>query len=133
MKRNFSFLLTIFIALAAFVSVSLAEHFSQNNRSLSLRELLTNANTYHGQVVTLQGELIGDLIRAPEGFWVNLLEGPNCLGLWFPREMMPRIGQLGRYQVRGDIVEVQGTFFQHCPLHGTGPDLHVISMKVVLP
>jgi len=116
-----------------FAGLNQAEELKEEDVRISVARLLTEAQKYDGCTVCVQGELVGDIFRARGGFWVNLLEGDQCIGLWIPDGLKLGIGRLGGYQVRGDIVRVQGTFYRHCQKHHGGMDIHVVSWQTILP
>ncbi|MCM8769392.1 MAG: hypothetical protein NC911_06980 [Candidatus Omnitrophica bacterium] len=100
---------------------------------VSVATLFSQAKSYHGRTVTVQGEVIGDIFLRKTGFWVNLLDGDKAVGLWVPPELKKDINILGSYKRRGDIVRVRGIFYWQCPEHTGTPDIHVFSLEIILP
>jgi len=116
-----------------FAGLNQAEELKKEGVRISVARLLTEAQKYDGSTVCIQGELVGDIFRTRGGFWVNLLDKNQCIGLWIPDRLHPSISRLGRYQVRGDIVRVQGIFYRHCQKHHGGTDIHVVSWQTIFP
>lgn len=93
--------------------------------------LIGNSELFDGKTVVVKGELIGDIIEGRSGFWVNLLESENAIGVWLQNSEKEKIKFLGRYGVQGDIVQIEGIFHKNCIQHKGDMDIHAVSLKVL--
>lgn len=107
-----------------------AAHAAASHR-VPVMDLVSRPQDFDGREVTIEGEAIGDIFRARDGFWVNLLDGTVAIGVWIPPEHRPEIRTLGKYGVRGDQVEVTGIFRHRCPEHLGDTDIHARDVSVL--
>jgi opacity protein-like surface antigen len=98
-----------------------------------LNDLVEQAKARDGQVVTAEGEAIGDVMIRGEYGWVNISDGTNDIGIWAPAEALRQIRYVGRYHTKGDVVRVTGRFHRADPEHGGDLDIHAQSLTVVQP
>ncbi|MFH0795824.1 MAG: DNA-binding protein [Candidatus Omnitrophota bacterium] len=98
---------------------------------VSVSDLINQNNFYDGKTVVVEGEAIGDLMLRGKSGWVNISDGSNALGIYADSSRLSQIKTLGRYQTKGDIVRVDGTFYNYCPVHSGETDLHAVDLKVV--
>jgi hypothetical protein len=101
--------------------------------TVSSIELIENAQSYDGEQVVYEGEVIGEEMHRRDGVWVNLYDGDNSIGVWLSPEMAEIIDYKGGYKARGDILEVRGIFNRACPQHGGDLDIHAISLRKIKP
>lgn len=102
----------------------------------SIQDLSTADAYYDNQTVQVTGEAIGDAIFATfdqEFSWITLsTEGDNAtLAVFMSNEAASRIDTFGRYQTRGTILQVRGTYHLACPEHEGVSDLHADVVTVV--
>ena len=87
-----------------------------------------------GSVVELQGEAVGEHIRAHGGgWWINVLGDGTAIGVWATDELAEVVDVFGTYQQNGDIVRVTGIVNVACDQHGGEFDVHASSIAVVEP
>jgi hypothetical protein len=86
--------------------------------------LINRAREYDDQVITYQGEVVGDVMRRGDFAWVNLHDGKNAIGVWVPLHLIDQIVYTGSYKSRGDTLLVKGIFQRACPQHGGDLDIH---------
>lgn len=96
-----------------------------------VRALFEEPSLYDGQRLTVQGEVIGDIMRDGETFWINIKDGDFFIGVVIDGFQKDMIRYLGRYGIRGDIVKVSGTYHLHCPLHYGERDIHAEQLEIV--
>jgi len=97
-----------------------------------LPAILENSQDYDGQSVTVTGEVIGEVLSAPDGLWLNILgdEGVN-IGVFCERKSQVQgITRYGSYAYRGDRIRIEGVFYANCPQHSER-DIHARSISVV--
>ena len=79
---------------------------------------------FDGQAVRFRGEVIGDVMSRGDHVWLNVSDGQNTLGVWIAGAALPALRHVGRYDARGDVLDLQGVFHRACPEHGGDMDLH---------
>lgn len=100
---------------------------------------LSSADAYYdNQTVQVKGEAIGDAIHATfdqKFSWITLSNEDNTatIAVFMTRDAAARIDTFGRYQQRGTILQVRGTFHLACPEHEGTSDLHAEVVSVVDP
>lgn len=124
--RNFFLLLVLFSVLIIFSS----RCYAQAPTSL---ELINNAKQYDGKVVNYKGEVIGDIMIRGDYAWLHVNDGIIAIGIWAPKTMVQDIRYAGDYHIKGDIVEVSGTFHRSCLEHGGDLDVHASEIKKITP
>lgn len=120
----FNLVFGMFVCLF-FVSSSYAQQISSS-------ELINNTKKYDGQVVTYQGEVIGDIMTRGDHAWVNLNDGYIAIGVWVRKTELKDINHFGDYRAKGDVIEVTGIFNRSCPEHGGDLDIHAQEIRKVL-
>lgn len=123
---------------AAVVGLALALALGPAARALALGAALTGAEVValgagaSGQSVLLEGEAIGDVLRAgSDHVWLNVLSGGTAVGVWMPRDLADSVANLGDYRTSGDTVRVSGTFNFACDDHGGDLDIHAAELQVI--
>lgn len=109
-------------------------------RAMAATDVLTGAEVValgadgNGQVVTIEGEAIGDILRGGrDHVWVNVLSGGTAVGVWVPRSLASAIETLGEFRARGDTIRATGVFNFACDQHGGELDVHATEFSVVAP
>jgi hypothetical protein len=99
---------------------------------LSPDALVTIDRSRDGERVTVQGEAIGESLRADSGHrWVNVLGDSTAVGIFTTNADAAGIGNFGSYRHTGDIVRVTGILNVACDQHGGEFDEHAEVMEVV--
>jgi opacity protein-like surface antigen len=111
-----------FLLIAALSSSALA---------VTSNELVERADKLNKQYVSYQGEVIGDVMRRGRQAVVNVSDGRYAIGVWLASRDADEIRYAGRSGVKGDIVEVVGTFHQACTEHGGDMDIHAERLQLV--
>ncbi len=93
------------------------------------KELIENARAFDGGQVTLQGEVIGVMMRGNNA-WVNVYEGGYAIGVWVRAEDARNISFIGDYSHAGDNVLVTGTFNMADPEHGGDLDIRAENFTI---
>ncbi len=93
--------------------------------------LVRDRTAYDGTVVELQGEAIGEALRANKGMvWINVMVEDTAIGVWTTPESAQAIGTWGDYRTSGDTVLVKGVFNLACAEHGGEMDVHAERLRV---
>ena len=81
--------------------------------------------------VTVQGEVIGDVMIRGENAWINIKDAKGAIGIWTTAKQAESITTAGDYKHTGDWIEVEGVFNKQCQLHGGDTDIHAVTIKVI--
>lgn len=85
-----------------------------------------------GSVIELQGEAIGESLRAHGGGrWINLLGDGTAIGVWMTEERASTVRLFGDHLTNGDVVRVTGVVNISCEQHGGEFDVHASSVDVL--
>ena len=96
-------------------------------------DLIEQARLLDGQMIIYQGEVIGDVMRRKDGYWINVLNHESAIGIWLNAEQRALITVAGKYNVQGDQIVITGRFNRACPEHGGDLDIHAGSIEIVRP
>jgi hypothetical protein len=121
-------LLSLWVAMlfAAPSSVFAAE------QGLTPAEAVSSAVELDGRVVVVEGEALGEALRAPDGMrWVNVLGGGTALGLVVTEKQAGAIPTFGAYRMRGATLRAEGVLNAACDVHGGDLDLHADTLEVL--
>jgi len=106
--------------------------FAFSNSVMSPAEVIAIDRDRDGTRVTVEGEAVGESLRAVGGGrWVNILGDEVGLGIWMTDEMAEKIEHFGDYRYDGDIVRVTGIVNVACEEHGGEFDVHATEVMVV--
>ncbi len=109
--------------------------------------LIKKARLFDGRVVTYRGEVIGDIMVRDDGVWLNVnddaysrqgerfvLAGYNQgQSVLAPPGTEDRIKRAGRYDWRGDYIEIVGVFRRSSAKHGGTMLIEARSVKILEP
>ena len=99
--------------------------------SVRLEDLLSARQDLDGQLVSFSGEAIGDLIKADSKHtWVMLEDQGYGLSVLMRNEDADKIEHLGKYGVRGSILQVVGVY--HIADPDQAGELDVVARSVSL-
>ena len=97
---------------------------------VSIGSLMENPALHDQEVVSVKGEVIGDVMIRGQHAWVNVGDDSGVIGVFMPaldaRDLTP-----GRYGRRGNIIMVKGTFNRACIAHGGDMDIHALQVRRV--
>lgn len=117
--------LTIVIAACLIVSAAAKDDVT------AINDLVSNTKTYDQQLVTVEGEAIGEVLERGEYSWVNMSDGTNAIGIWMRTSDADTIKYFGDYKHIGDTVQITGVFSRDCAEHGGDVDIHCSSFEIV--
>jgi len=99
---------------------------------LTPAQIVESALDLDGTVVTVQGEAIGEDLRADRDHrWVNVLGEGTAVGVFMTNEQAGLIGMYGDHKNDGDVIEVKGVFNRVCSEHAGEFDIHAEQVTVV--
>ncbi len=129
MRRIVTTVLLASALLGAGASAALAQFATA---PMSPAEVVVIDRVRDGTMITVQGEAIGEHLRAMGGGrWVNILGDDVGLGIWVTDEMAEEIEYFGDYRHDGDIVRVTGILNVACEQHGGEFDVHARDFEIV--
>jgi hypothetical protein len=99
--------------------------------AVKINDLIENQREFNGQVITIQGEVIGESMNRGDYSWININDGSNAIGIWLKKSDVEKIKYYGNYKNLGDEVEIVGTFSKSCIEHGGEADIHATSILIV--
>jgi hypothetical protein len=99
--------------------------------TLRLADIVEKASAYDGVEVTVEGEIIGDVMARGDHSWINILDNGTAVGIWAEKNRLPEIAYVGSYEAMGDRVCVTGTMHRACPEHGGDLDIHAEAIALV--
>ncbi len=99
--------------------------------AVSGNELVENANLLDGQIVSFEGEVIGDIMKRGGHAWLNVNDGTRAIGIWAKEGQLKNIGRAGGYFNKGCEIRVIGEFHRACPQHGGDLDIHAEELTVL--
>jgi hypothetical protein len=127
LKNCFFFILLFLIFSFSFNTLTKV----YSNQFVTVSYLLNNLKAMDGKEVYFKGEVIGQIIGKGNYKWVNVLDKEgNAIGIWAPSEEIKGINYFGRYNIKGDTVEIKGIFNKGCIEHGGDVDIHTKQIKV---
>jgi hypothetical protein len=106
---------------------------------------------FDGLRVQFAGELIGELIPREGGVWVQVNDDPYALdvgpigahveqrgfntgmSVWLPDGLHEQVEGVGRHEVRGDVVLLEGVLLRADPADGGGTTIRADGMEVLAP
>ncbi len=128
MRRVFGIAALAVGLLASAVSPALAFR----DGVMSPAEVIAIDRDRDGSVITVEGEAVGEHLRAAGGGrWVNILGDEVGLGIWVTEEMAESIEYFGDYRYDGDIVRVTGVVNVACEQHGGEFDVHAQKLEII--
>lgn len=99
-------------------------------RPRSLADLVEGAAAYDGKRVTVEGEVVGDVMIRGSLAWINIGDGSTTIGVWGRTDLMHQVRLTGNYKTRGDLVKVTGVFRRADPNQGGELDIEATTISV---
>ncbi len=96
--------------------------------------VLSSANlSLDGSSVTFNGEVVGDIMDAGDGYkWLNLLgDDGNSIGVFVTEEMAARVANVGGHSTTGSTLQVRGLYHLDCGEHQGELDVHATDIRVL--
>ncbi|MDP2183575.1 MAG: hypothetical protein Q8K99_13545 [Actinomycetota bacterium] len=132
-SRRTRFLFAILV-FSGVLSVTTPLAVAADANAMSPAQLIAIDRALDGTPVTIEGEAIGESLRAgADHRWVNVLGGGVGVGVWLTNEQAETVGVYGDHVHTGDIVRVRGTVNVSCITHGGEFDVHADSIELLEP
>lgn len=103
----------------------------------SIAALYSETSLYEGQTVQVVGEVVGDRITSetdPGFCWITVTEeqgdDSSSVSVLLSDELADQIDHYGKYNVRGTLLQVRGTFHEACSDHDGLSDIHATAADV---
>ena len=103
----------------------------------SIAALYSETWLYEGQTVQVVGEVVGDRITSetdPGFCWITVTEeqgdDSSSVSVLLSDELADQIDHYGKYNVRGTLLQVRGTFHEACSDHDGLSDIHATAADV---
>lgn len=126
MRKNTAFLIFVFLFLIQFTIPCAA-----SDSIIKINDLIDRSVSLDNTEVTVQGEIIGEVLERGEYSWININDGANAIGIWLETSDTNQIKHFGDYKHKGDTVIITGIFYKACPDHGGDVDIHCNDIKLV--
>jgi len=147
MNRGKKFVKVLFLLLVLSILFSSLSQVVFAEETIPINRLISNMKEYDGKEVTIEGEVVGDIMIRGQSAWITVNDDPYSrisleeggsfkglsnigIGVWAQKEQVDDIKVLGGYKNKGDIVIVRGVFHRACHEHGGDTDIHAISIEV---
>lgn len=92
-------------------------------KPLVINDLINKSQEFDQQEVTIEAEVIGDVMKRGEYTWLNVTDGSAAIGIYIETVQTEGIQQTGGYNQIGDTVKVTGVF--HRAYDEQGGDLAI--------
>jgi len=99
--------------------------------AVSGEELVENANFLDDQIVSFEGEVVGDIMKRGDHAWLNVNDGTRAIGIWAKGNQIKGIKCVGDYFNTGCKIKVIGEFHRACPQHGGDLDIHAEEITLI--
>jgi hypothetical protein len=110
--------------LAAIVVAALLP--AQAAYALTAAEVVDDGIVLDGTIVTLDGEAIGEDLRADAKHrWINLRSDGTAVGIYVTNDDADVVETYGSYKTTGDVISASGTLNVACDQHAGEFDIHV--------
>lgn len=97
----------------------------------TINDLIEHSLTLDHQTVTVEAEVIGEVLERGENAWINVNDGTNAIGIYLKLDQTTQLKVFGDYFNVGDTVQIQGIFERSCVEHGGEMDIHALSIHVI--
>lgn len=121
------------LSITIILSACLAITAAAKEEVTTINTLVENTSAYDQQVVTVEGEAIGEVLERGEYSWVNISDGTNAIGIWMKTVDADILEYFGDFKHIGDTIRITGAFSRDCTEHGGDADIHCSSYEIVKP
>ena len=88
-RSNVVLLLGLFFLIWKLIGpFSLSTAFAER---IHLNRVVRDLMGYDKHEIEIEGEVIGDIMPRRDGFWLNIDDYTDSIGVWVPKHLMPRI------------------------------------------
>jgi hypothetical protein len=100
-------------------------------QAVPISRLVDQSYAFDGRTVTIEGEVIGDIMKRGNHVWVTVLDGGIAVGVWVDNSSLRVKLTAGRYELEGDRVRATGVMYRACKEHGGDLDIHGESIELL--
>ncbi len=133
-KANLILCLVILVkAFFCFFSISYAQELKTSDLNINISsnvDLIRQATQFNEKIVRIKGEVIGDLMQRQDSVWLNVQDQTQAIGILSSKEMTREIKRGGDYTFKGNVIEVEGKFFQSDPQQGG--ECYILAHKILV-
>lgn len=98
---------------------------------LNINDLVLKSNEFNHEIISVQGEAIGESLKRDKYSWVNIKDSTNAIGIYMKNEDVKKINIYGGYNKIGDNLEVEGVYNKACSEHLGDTDIHAIKVDIL--
>jgi len=133
MKARLMFLLILSVSLILRSAIVLAKDPEVKQESvITVSELLNHYQYWNQRPIIFFGEVIGQPIFSQNQVCLHILDQQgNVIGVWLDKKYLALIKCYGKYRIKGDQVEVKGTFHSVCSSHPGDTDIHADGLSIL--
>ena len=103
----------------------------ESGKAVSAAQIVDKAAAFDGRTVTLEGEIIGEIMMRGSHAWINILDDGTAIGVWADGTVLGPGLSAGGYGRQGDRVRITGVMHRACVEHGGDLDIHLGSIEVL--
>ena len=130
-RQGITIVATTLLLLFALPGLALAQ-LEITDDPLTPAAVVALPNDSDGETIIMQGEAIGESLRADDTHrWVNLLGDDTAVGVYMRKADVEKISSYGRHGSFGDSVRVIGVLNRWCPEHAGEFDIHATEVVIV--
>jgi len=96
----------------------------------TINELINESLSLDHQTVTIEAEVIGEVLERGDMAWINVNDGTNAIGVYLTLEQTASLQYFGDYNHTGDTVLITGVFERSCIEHGGEMDIHATEIVI---
>ncbi|MEG0502868.1 MAG: hypothetical protein RR525_11655 [Cellulosilyticaceae bacterium] len=71
---------------------------------VSISKLIANAAALDETTISIEAEVIGDVMIRGDKTWINISDGTGAIGVYLDTIEAKKIGMTGEYQKKGEVV-----------------------------
>lgn len=98
---------------------------------ISINDLVNKSLKLDEKNITIQAEVIGEVLERGDDAWINVNDGSGAIGIWLRLDQTTNIKVFGDYFHIGDQVRIKGVFNRSCIEHGGEMDIHATEMILI--
>jgi hypothetical protein len=122
----------LLVVLVTLLTVLMAPAVASAEPNTTIVGLTNAGQQLDGQEVSIQGEVVGDILFADgDHKWLMLQDGGATISVLVDEREISKVTHLGRYDQVGTRLEVTGEFQVDCADHDGLTDVHAVKVTVI--
>ncbi len=114
------------VTLLALIIIVFSTFAASGSELVSCQQLVNEAGAWDGKMVSISGEVVGDILHVSGHVWLNVNDGTNAIGVWGDSGLVEEFRIVpGRYETIGTRLNIEGEFHRTCSLHSGETDIHL--------